>query len=306
VISRSISQPLSRDALQRAIRTFGISNAKFNAVGIPEIELCQIAVQMTLAAVLVNAFHAAFKDAVKAFHGIGRDDLVSFVASIFILRMVYSLVTDEITVLVHASIPASGIGHDGGFARNIGADDRHESAYGRTLDVEAAGRTAALYQGQNDVAEIGIVERCILRRTFLLADNGFVDFYNRTFAAHWRKARALHCKPDTMAHEPRAFEGDAQSAVKLICADPFFAGANEMDRSQPIAQLDMAGLENGSDFHGKGLAASIAFVEADAAAFAAERTGAVNHATMRANAPIHPNARLDISVSCGFIVEMGG
>ena len=71
-------------------------------------------------------------------------------------------------------------------------------------------------------------------------------------------------------------------------------------------QRDRAILENGPDFHGKLLPASIAFVEANPIAFAFKRRGTFKHATMRTNAASCPNARLDIGVSGCFVVEMGG
>ncbi len=40
---------------------------------VPEIELAQVAVQMLLAAVLINATHTAFEDRKDTFHGVGMD-----------------------------------------------------------------------------------------------------------------------------------------------------------------------------------------------------------------------------------------
>ena len=68
----------------------------------------------------------------------------------------------------------------------------------------------------------------------------------------------------------------------------------------------MAVLEDGPDLHGERLAASVAFVEANSVAFAFKRRGTFKVATMRANAAIRPNARFDIGVSGGFVVEMRG
>jgi hypothetical protein len=109
-----------------------------------------------------------------------------------------------------------------------------------------------------------------------------------------------------MTQKPRTFESDPQSAMQLVCADTFFTGANKVHCGQPIAHSDMTVLENGPDLHGERLAASVAFVKANPIAFAFKRCGALEHAAMRANAAIRPNARLDIGVSGGFLVEVRG
>ena len=143
-------------------------------------------------------------------------------------------------------------------------------------------------------------------RAVLTADKSFIRFNGAAHAAHWRKIASPHCLTNAMTQKPCAFESDPQSAMQLVYANALFAGANEMDRSQLVAQLNMAILENAPDLHGERLAASVAFVEANPIAFAFKRRGTLEHATMRANAAIRPNARLDIGVSGGFIVEVSG
>src|ERR1700730_7121212 len=94
--------------------------------------------------------------------------------------------------------------------------------------------------------------------------------------------------------------------MQLVRANPFLAGADKVHCCQPIAHGDMAVLENCSDLHGERFAASVAFVEANSIAFAFKRRGTFEHATMRTNAAIHPNARLNIGVSGCFVIEMRG
>ena len=95
-----------------------------------------------------------------------------------------------------------------------------------------------------------------------------------------------------MAQKPCAFKGDPQSAMQLVRANAFLAGADKMHSSQPIAHGDMAILENGPDLHGERLAASVAFVEANPIAFSFKRRGTFEHATMRASAATQMRASI--------------
>ena len=70
-MSLPIGEPLADDALNGARGTLYVIYAQPDAVAIAEIELRQIAVQMLLAAMLVDALHAALEDRVVAFDGVG-------------------------------------------------------------------------------------------------------------------------------------------------------------------------------------------------------------------------------------------
>src|SRR5208283_5221556 len=71
--SRFISEPLALDPAQGAFGARGIVNAEANTVGITEVKFGEIAVKMLLAAMLINANHAAFENAVIALNGVGVD-----------------------------------------------------------------------------------------------------------------------------------------------------------------------------------------------------------------------------------------
>ena len=97
-----------------------------------------------------------------------------------------------------------------------------------------------------------------------------------------------------MPHEPRGFQGHAQSPMQLVRADAFLARANQEHRLKPDMQLDVAGLEDGADLDSEGLAAAIALVGAYAGAIALQLAYAVlAGATVRANGAIGPHAGLD-------------
>ena len=71
--SRFIGQPLAFDAEQRAFGASSVVNAEFDAIGVAEIELGEIAVKVLFAAMLIDADHAALEDAEIALDGVGVD-----------------------------------------------------------------------------------------------------------------------------------------------------------------------------------------------------------------------------------------
>ena len=97
VTSRPIGQPLADDALHGAGGALHVIYAEPNAIAIAEIELRQIAVQMLLAAMLVDALHAALEDRVVAFDGVGADDdrSASSYADVFLVAVLDGLVARE-------------------------------------------------------------------------------------------------------------------------------------------------------------------------------------------------------------------
>ncbi len=72
-----VRQTLADDSTQRPICTLFVIDTPRHAVGIAEIELRQIAVQVLLAAMLVHALHAALENAVVAFNRVGADRTTS-------------------------------------------------------------------------------------------------------------------------------------------------------------------------------------------------------------------------------------
>lgn len=66
-----IFQPLTDDASQRQLGTRHITATKLHAIVLAEIEFRKITVKVPLAAMLVNAFHAALENTVVAFHCVG-------------------------------------------------------------------------------------------------------------------------------------------------------------------------------------------------------------------------------------------
>src|SRR5207244_2172321 len=76
--------------------------------------------------------------------------------------------------------------------------------------------------------------------------------------------------------------------------------AQQEHRLKPDMQLNMAGLENGSDLDGEWLPAIVALIDADPGAFAAQCPTAINRTAMGANPTVRPDMSLYESVGGGF------
>src|SRR6185312_11528814 len=117
-------------------------------------------------------------------------------------------------------------------------------------------------------------------------------------------ASRAHGLTDAMGEKPRSLEGAAESAMQLVAADAFLAGRHQKDRLQPMAHGDVAGLENGPDFHGEGLAALVALVGADPGALAFHLGNALGLTALRANSAVRPKPCLDEGVGGCLVVEV--
>jgi hypothetical protein len=136
--SRLISEPLADDAHKGALGALNVIYAKANAIAIPKIELGKIAMQMAFAAMLVNAFHAAFEHAVEAFNGVG----VNLAATIFPFAMVHTFMLGELASDRFVMTPF--IGHQARLLADVGAHDAFNVRPAGAIDMEATGRAAAL------------------------------------------------------------------------------------------------------------------------------------------------------------------
>ena len=71
--SRFVGEPLALGAFQRERGALGVVHAELLPVGIPEIELGQIPLQVGFRNVVVHAVDAPLQDGEVAFHGVGVD-----------------------------------------------------------------------------------------------------------------------------------------------------------------------------------------------------------------------------------------
>src|SRR6266446_2800006 len=133
VVSLPIRQPLPDNALQRSFGALYIINTEPNAIAVAEIELSKISVQVLFFAMLVDAFHAALEDRIEAFNRIGVD----VAANVFLLTVVDGFVAGKLRT--NLKILTSLVGHQGGFFRDVGANDRRNLGNGSAIHMEAAG-----------------------------------------------------------------------------------------------------------------------------------------------------------------------
>src|ERR1700722_8199804 len=134
--SRSIGQTLAFDALDRKLGALDIVNSKLHPVRIAEVKFGEITVKGLFFAVLINAFHSTLEVAVITVDGIGRNQLSSLPAGVFILGVVDGVVASELSADLW--IPSGLIGHDLGTGRHVGADDGLQFSNGGSADVKAA------------------------------------------------------------------------------------------------------------------------------------------------------------------------
>jgi hypothetical protein len=262
--SRSIGEALPNDAFDRAFGAFYVIYAEPDAIAIAKIEFGKVAVQMALAAMLVDALHAAFEDRIEAFNCVSVDDPTHVFADAVIDGLMHPIFFPKRAV----SLPI--IADDESFLGNVGADDREQLTAGSSFHMETAHGTAASDQRQN-----GILVRAsaagggLNRHSFDAAGKGLIDLYDLAGATHGLDTDDAHGLTKAMRHEPCGLESDSQSPVKLVARNALLGRAYEICGLKPIVHRHMAGLENGPDFHGERLTALVAFVDADTCAFAA-------------------------------------
>jgi hypothetical protein len=184
--------------------------------------------------------------------------------------------------------------------------DRVEHASGHVGDMEAADHAAALHQCHHDLLWSGSFEGAT---GGFAPDVGLIGFNDPASAAERGSEQVAdfpHSFADTVPKEPSGFHAASKHALDLVGADPFLAGAHEMDDLQPQMQRQMRGLKNGPHSDSEGLAALVALVEADAGAFALELPHALLFPAVVAAGAIRPQPRLDIGEGGFFVLEMRG
>ena len=139
----------------------------------------------------------------------------------------------------------------------------------------------------------------------LATDKNFVSLDHTTASAGRTKGIVAHRLANVVRHEPRCFERDNQGAVKLVAADAFLAGADQIDRLKQQVHRNVACLKDGTDLDREWLAALVALVSADPGGLAAHLADPFHAAAVRADRAVSPNALLYIRIRSFSIVELG-
>jgi hypothetical protein len=117
----------------------------------------------------------------------------------------------------------------------------------------------------------------------------------------------MHGFADTMTQEPRGLHATVEGSLKLTSADPFLAGAEQIDGLEPYPHWDVARLKHSSDLDGERRPASIALVETGTIGFASQPTNVFCRCSaMRANRTGRPQSSLNEFVGSFLIMEMSG
>src|SRR6185437_15364137 len=184
-----IGKALAACASEQIVGALGVFNAKRRAAVISEIKFREVAVQVSLAAMLVGAEHAALEHREHVFDGVGVDGLITFVADVFTSRVIDGAVLVEL--FAKLGVEAAIVGVERALAVCISEQDFAHAVLGGALDVEAADVAAALDEGHNgtlDVAgfalQVGASLTLGRRALIILAtDVGLVGFHGLAFAA---------------------------------------------------------------------------------------------------------------------------
>jgi hypothetical protein len=218
--SPPIGQSLAARTLDRASGALGIVNSELDAVRVAEIELSEVAVKVSLAAMLIDARHTALENAEEAFDGLR----VSVAANPFFFAVIYSFMAGEAAGdrAVHVGLIDAEMAGGGGVLQ----DDAADLASGDVLNPHRASLTAALDQGHDrDLVAIChallapaafIIEVPRVFGTFFAAIEGFVALDGLTIAAEWPGSAFVHCLANAVHQEPRALVGDPERAMDLM------------------------------------------------------------------------------------------
>ena len=139
----------------------------------------------------------------------------------------------ELSVLVRF------IGHKVRLSGDIGADDRRKIILLDAFDVERAGASLTLNEGENWVL---MAVSAADGLAFLAADESFVGFNWSSGTTHGRKIALSHRLADSMAEEPRGLHAARQHPLDLVGRNAFLAGAHQVDDLQPKMQRQDARL----------------------------------------------------------------
>ena len=304
-----IRQPLTGDAAHHGFHPHPVGEAQLDPMVVAEIELGEVAVEVLLAAVLVDAAHAALEDREHALDGVGVDDAPDVLAG----RVLHRLVGGKLGA--DLGVEPALIGVQGGLAVDVLGDDLGDMLAVGNGNVEAADAAATLDQrddgalvGGARLAALGVGAALALlgRASFLdRAIVGLVSLNDAAVAAHrGQQAAVAHGLAQPVRHEPCGLVADIKRAVELVCAHALLARRHHVEAHQPLVQGDVAALHDGAGGDGEVLTAL-----GVAAAVTARTLCGVNAlrlAAPMADRAVRPQDRLESRPSGFGGLELGG
>jgi hypothetical protein len=171
--------------------------------------------------------------------------------------------------------------------------------------MERAHGTVTLNEGENGPH---VADAFADFHSRLPADIRPIRFDGPAFPAHVAGVvfRRLHGFADTVHQKPSGLHAAIERPLYLPRRDAFHAAADKLDRLQPQMHGKVAVFKNRTDAHRKGFAARIAFAKAGAAGLASQSADArlIGIVAVRADRPVRPKVRFDVSESGFLVMEM--
>ena len=148
VVSLIIGQPLSGRAPDRIAGPLTVGDAERRAAVVAEIEFRQITVKVSLAAMLVNAEHAALEHGKHVLNRVGVNNHIALAAGVFL-----GSVLDGSVLGIFAAgrdIEAAFVGIEDRLAVGVADQNIADAINGRVVDVERTNLAAALHKADDD------------------------------------------------------------------------------------------------------------------------------------------------------------
>ncbi len=300
-VNPPVSNSLPDNAFHRCNRTISIVASERGPVVIPELIFSQIAMQVLLAAVLVDALHAALENAEIAstvLLWIVRSSRFTFAAAVR-----SGAVGGE--ELAHVAVATVLVGHYASFAGDIGENDRHEGFSLHVVDNHSAS-FAGFTVNQRQNLHL-VMEGALLLNALEVADERLVNFDHAASTAERGKVAIGHRFTDTVSKEPRALVGDFQNAVELMGADALLAAGHQIDGLHSLVKREAHVFEHRADLDRELLLAVTTAPQANTNALFRARLylrDAIHAATVRANRLTSPNDLFEVGESGFFTVKL--
>lgn len=258
--------------------------------------------KVLLAAVLINALHAALEDREIALGAVRGHDSSGLVANVFVFAVVHAIVAREF--LADFAILLRFVGLQTRFLGKVLADDRREVAGRDAIDMERANLLRVAIDKREDRILVSGAAASF-RNASLAANECFINLDGAAFAAERNGKRATAERfADAMREEPSRLVLNLEHTMKLVGANALLRRSEEIDGLKHLVQRDMRRLKNSADLHSELLAAVRALAEAEAGlpkVVMLPRDGAA----MRANRAVGPQDALEMRKGGGFVVEVG-
>lgn len=185
---------------------------------VSEVKLPDVASQVSLTDVLVDAGQTALEDRKVVLNGVGVDVaanvLVGPVVNGVMLELTADAIVHRCTVGMHNGIPGDLLGHDR--AQGLAAD---------FVDVERADLPIAFDQREDFHLVIRATSRPLVFAEFV-PPIGFVYLDNLARSTELLgEDGVFHGFADAVSHEPSGFVGNVQHAMNLMAGMPLLGGA---------------------------------------------------------------------------------